>query len=858
MKVLLVEDEPHDAELALRTLRKAGLECTGLRVDTEETFLQALRDFEPDIILSDFSMPLFDGMSALNIVRHRLPNVPLIFVSGTIGEEYAINALKNGATDYVLKGNLARLAAAVQRALDDAKQVQEQRRIKAALDHSEQRFLLAASTGDVWDWTIATGESYIPHQWKQRHGYEDVEIPNQWSSWLSFLHPEDRRVVQAALKAHLRASAPFEVEFRTRERGGEYRWSQVKGKALRDSDGRASYMAGSIVDITERKHAEIKVRRLNRVYALLSGIGSLIVRAQGRDELFHEACRIAVETGGFPHAWVAFADAAGVVLSVQTPALPAEAAEALRRRVQDELVSTVTATAQPAFEEQLIWSEAADAALRSAALLPIVVEQRVVGVMGLHASESDFFDADERRLLSEMVNDLSFALDHIHKAERLNYLAFYDVLTGLANRSLFMERLTQYVETARREQEKVAVVTLNVDRFKTVNETLGYAAGDELLKQLAQRLTAGATDSNWYARIDADHFAVVVPEVQAEEVLARSIGQRTAHYFGEPFMIAGAELRLSARAGIAIYPADGSSADELYNHAMSAADKAKELGEPYLFYSQDMTERIAGSLALENKLRRAIRNKEFVLFYQPKLDSRSGRTHGVEALIRWRDPDRAGLVPPAEFIPLLEETGLIVEVGAWALQQAVRDHARWRGMGLPLVPRIAVNVSAVQLRRSDFVQTVRRAIELDDGPPGIDLEITESLVMEDIESNIVRLEQVRELGVGIAVDDFGTGYSSLRYLAQLPVQTLKIDRVFVDSMLKEASGMTLVSTMISLAHSLSLKVVAEGVETEAQADKLRELRCDEMQGYRFNPPLPFDRMTELLTEPHTSEQGEFQ
>lgn len=836
----------------MRTLRKSGLECSGLRVDTEEAFRKALVEFQPDVILSDFSMPLFDGMSALAIARKELPEAPFIFVSGTIGEEYAINALKNGAIDYVLKGNLARLASAVTRALEDVKRLHEQRRTAAALHHSEQRFLLAASTGDVWDWVVATGESYIPRQWKERHGYRDEEIANRWGSWFELLHPDDRGTVQAAIEAHLQTDAPYEVEFRSRDRDGGYRWSQVKGKALRDAQGQATYLAGSIVDITERKVAEIKVHHLNRVYALLSGIGSLIVRAQSLDELFSEACRVAVEAGGFRHAWVALVEGPGAGLRVpealaeRAPNLDPEEARAARDWVLAMVVPGVVAGAQAAFKDDLTSLSIELRGLRAAAALPMVVEGQVVGVLVLHTVEADFFDAAEQRLLGEMSNDLSFALDHIRKSEKLSYLAFYDALTGLANRELFMERLTQYVDSARREQRKLAVLALNVDRFKTVNESLGYAGGDELLKQLAKRLIDQATDSNWYARIDADHFAVVIPEVRMEEELARTIKRNTDAYFGQPFLIAGSELSMSARAGISIFPNDGDRADELYQHALSAAEKAKTRGETYLFYSQDMSRKIAGTLALENRLRRAVRNEEFVLYYQPKVDGRTRRILGVEALIRWQDPQK-GLIPPVQFIPLLEETGLIIEVGAWAMQQAVRDHKRWRSMDLPQVPRVAVNVSAIQLRRADFENTVRKAIGLGGGGACMDIEITESLVMEDIESNIVRLARVRDLGVSIAVDDFGTGYSSLRYLAQLPVQTLKIDRSFVHTMLSESNTMTLVSTVISLAHSLHLKVVAEGVETEEQARCLSRLGCDEMQGYWFSPPVPFDRMVEMLS-----------
>jgi EAL domain-containing protein (putative c-di-GMP-specific phosphodiesterase class I) len=256
-----------------------------------------------------------------------------------------------------------------------------------------------------------------------------------------------------------------------------------------------------------------------------------------------------------------------------------------------------------------------------------------------------------------------------------------------------------------------------------------------------------------------------------------------------------------------------------------------------------MTERIAERLALENKLRHAIEKEEFVLHYQPKVDVAHRRIVGVEALIRWQGPD--GLVPPLSFIPLLEETGLITQVGTWALKRALLDHRGWTAQGLP-APRVAVNVSPLQLRQRNFVDVVAQVIAAGPAPAGLDLELTESLVMEDIEGNIGKLNSIRALGVNIAIDDFGTGYSSLGYLAKLPVQALKIDRSFISAMDKDPNAMTLVSTIISLAHSLRLKVIAEGVETESQANTLRLLRCDELQGYLFSKPLPIDGITALL------------
>jgi len=414
----------------------------------------------------------------------------------------------------------------------------------------------------------------------------------------------------------------------------------------------------------------------------------------------------------------------------------------------------------------------------------------------------------------------------------------------LANRTLFHERLEQKLAAAGREQHRVAVVVMDVERFKTINDVFGRQAGDDLLKQIAGRMRRYSVDPARLARIGADHFAAIVPDVRSAEDFARSSQTRMQQFFGEPFRVGDTELRVSAKAGIALFPDDGSDTDTLFSNAEAALRKAKAGGEPYLFYTQQMTERVAENLALETKLRRALENHEFVLHYQPKVDLESRKVVGLEALIRWQSPE-LGLVPPIKFIGLLEETGLILPVGSWALKRASLDHRAWTEQGLK-PPRVAVNVSAIQLRQRDFVDIVERAIMEGVAPVGIDLEVTESLLMDDVQGNIEKLNAVRGLGVRIAIDDFGTGYSSLGYLAKLPVSSLKIDRSFIVTMNKDADAMTLVSTIISLAHSLRLKVIAEGVDDEEQAKFLRLLRCDEMQGYLFSKPLPATELVALL------------
>jgi diguanylate cyclase (GGDEF)-like protein len=400
------------------------------------------------------------------------------------------------------------------------------------------------------------------------------------------------------------------------------------------------------------------------------------------------------------------------------------------------------------------------------------------------------------------------------------------------------------MHAAAHEGRKVGVGVLDVERLKTINDSLGRQAGDELLRQIAQRFGVYALDERNLGRLDSDHFAVMVPGLKTAESAARLTRQRLKDCFGPVYRIDGNDLRVSARLGIALYPDDGDDAETLLKHAEAALKNAKASGEKYLFYTQQMTELVAGKLTLENKLRQALENGEFVLHYQAKVDTVTQCINGVEALIRWQSPE-LGLVPPGKFIPLMEETGLILEVGNWALARAVEDHRGWLAAGLP-APRISVNVSAIQMRSKDFVDVIAAAIGRGARPPGIDLEITESLVMEDIEASIGKLKQVRGFGLEVAIDDFGTGYSSLAYLARLPVQTLKIDRSFIITMLDDPGTMTLVQTMISLAHSLHLKVVAEGVDQVEQAKVLRLIRCDQMQGYLFSQPVPAEDFARLL------------
>jgi len=650
------------------------------------------------------------------------------------------------------------------------------------------------------------------------------------------------------LTAGAQIDNPIEL-LRHRADGSSY-WLEVRSQA-RLVEGRCTVVS-LVRDVSDRKFAEHRIAQLNRVQAMLSGINTLIVRARDRAELFKEACRIAVEAGGFAMAWIGILDR-GLLAIV--PVASVGATEALLSCLEEGLsLNGSTASRSPTVRvvrerksiivnganscEKLGVGQAyADAGIRSFAQFPLIVADEVVGVLALYAKDKNFFHSDEMRLLTELAGDVAFAIDHIEKQEKLEYLSFYDPLTGLANRTLFFDRVTQCLRTAEGRGQTLALVLIDLERFKNINDSLGRPAGDALLRQVAEWLVKSAGDSGRLSRVGADQFAVVLPAVSPRTDLAQLIETTLHAFLKHSFHWNGATYRLAAKTGVALYPDDGDTAEALFGNAEAALKKAKIGGDPYLFYAQTMTDTSAGRLSLENQLRQALEQQQFVLHYQPKISLTTGKITGAEALIRWNDPN-TGLVPPGRFIPILEETGLINEVGRWALHKAVEDYLSWQHAGLSPV-RIAVNVSPRQLGSRGFATEIEKLVSIDPlAASGLELEITESLIMADVKHSVASLQKFRAMGVTIAIDDFGTGFSSLNYLAKLPINTLKIDRSFIADLTSTPESNVLVAMIINLAHSLKLSVVAEGVETDCQSSILRSLHCDHVQGYLYCKPIP--------------------
>jgi diguanylate cyclase (GGDEF)-like protein len=720
IRVLMVEDMEFEAELASHHLLGEQIAHTVRRVETEEAMRAALLEFKPTVILSDFTLPQFNGLRALEVARECAPGVPFLFVSGTIGEERAIEALHRGAVDYVLKTNLARLGPAVKRALQEAQ--------ARAVQHRQEQ----------------------------------------------------------------------------------------------------------------------QIKRLTSVLRMLSGINGAVVRIRERPELLREACRLAVAVGGYPTALVALRQHGDRPLEPLTY----EGADRAAANASCELI-------EKALELQArSGGRARDAAApfecrdpqsgRPAVLgLPLLVDNTPIGFLGLGRGELGGVGVEESRMLREVAANLSFALQYLHQGSKVRLLSYFDVLTGLAKRPLFCQRLRHLLQDPAGARSRCAIAVLDVQNLNAINDSFGRHSGDLLLQLVADRLKRRFQDTEMLAHFSGGTFAVARAAGQGSRAALERLSEELDEMLEEPFSLAGQGIPVAARSGIAFHPDDGDDPDTLVQRAEASLHNAKISGQRHGQYSPEQHSRALARVALERRLRQALERREFELHYQPKVSVTHRRIEGAEALIRWNDPDR-GLVSPAAFLPLLEESGLIVDVGEWVIERAALDCQHWRSLGLSPI-RVAVNISPIQLREIDFVERfLAHTRSWSTDSCGLDVEITEGVVGGDASGEIGQLKNLRAAGVRIAIDDFGTGYSSLSRLAHLPIDTLKIDRSFIGEMTADARSRRLVSIIISIARTFNMVTVAEGVETQEQLDVLWHLGCEQSQGYLHSRPLSTAQFSTLL------------
>ena len=429
--------------------------------------------------------------------------------------------------------------------------------------------------------------------------------------------------------------------------------------------------------------------------------------------------------------------------------------------------------------------------------------------------------------------------------ERMAYVVLHDFLTNLPNGLLLQDRLAQAISHAGREKHKVAVMCLDLDHFKAINDMLGHLVGDKLLQEVAKRISSVSRASDTVSRRGGDEFVIMLPDLETVDD-ATDIAVKLINAISGLCMIDGNEIKITTSIGISIFPEDGCDGDSLIKYADAAMYHAKKNGRNnYQFFTNEMNQLALERMSIERKLCHAIEQQGFCLHYQPQVNLRSGRIIGVEALLRWSNPE-IGMVPPEYFIPIAEETGLIIPIGEWVLREACRQNSEWRMLGLPKIT-VAVNLSAVQFRQNNFGEMIKEILcEYGLDPSGLELEITESAVMHNAEASIALLLELKAMGLKLAVDDFGTGYSSLSYLKRFPIDKLKIDQSFVRDITVDSDDAVIVSTIINMARTLKLKVIAEGVETAEQLSFLKHQECDEIQGYYFSKPMPPEKINSLL------------
>ena len=687
LKLLCVDDCEEDVDLIVETLRRGGYAPIHERVCTAETMIAALERQAWDVVISDYSMPQFDGLAALAVVTGRGLDVPFILVSGAVGEETAVFAMKSGAHDYMMKHDIGRLVPVVRRELADAEMRHARRLAEANLRSSET--LLNSIVNTAADGIIVVDDTgmleFVNAAIERMFGWKPLELIG--------------RNIDCLMLARHRNSRPH---------------------AGADAEGRSH---GFAIDIAR----EVKGQRRN---------GSV-------------------------------------------------------------------------FPVELTFGE-----------MRIDGRAKYAGIMR---------DVTERKWAEE----------------RIRHLAHYDELTGLPNRALFSQLLEQALSESKFAQKQVAVLFIDLDRFKLINDSLSHESGDAVLQQVAKRLTEALPRRDTIARFGGDEFVVLMRDCSMPTDAAET-AQKLLTALAQPMMVEGQEYHLTASIGISAFPGDGENAQTIMKHSDIAMYRAKEHGKNnYQFYSAQMNVHSFERLVLERFLRRALEQDEFQVYYQPKIDLVTGCLTGMEALLRWIHPGM-GMISPVKFIPLAEETGLIVPIGAWVLRAACVQNRAWQVEGLPPL-RVAVNLSARQFAQDDLHATIVSVLEETGLPPELlELEITESVTMDNPEHAASLLQKLKALGIKLAIDDFGTGYSSLSYLKRFPIDNVKIDRSFIKDIPNDEDDVAITQAVIAMAHSLRLKVIAEGVEAEHHADFLREHGCDEAQGYLFGAPMPADEFRQVM------------
>lgn len=810
--ILFVENSEGDTASLLCELRRGGYEVTHERVETPEAFEAALERRSWDIVLAGYSMPYFSGTAALAFLRKKGSDLPFIFVSGTQGEEVAVEAIKAGASDYIMKSNLKRLVPVVERELRERMLRREREQADHRLRQSEERFRqLAENINEVF-WMSRPDLSeilYISPGYEKIWGSSCESLYQRPTAWLEAIHPEDREKVERSVRRRP-ALGTYEEEYRIIRPDGSVRWIRDRAFPIIDAKGEVFRITGIAEDITLRRQAEAALRKSEEQYRILA--------ESAQDAIFLLDPRGYLQYVNSFAAWQLGYSPKEIVGKRHDELFPPAIAE-----IQKHNIRKILETAEPIYtEEELVFRESK--VWMSIRMVPLKNEAgEVDGILGIAR------DIGERKKTEEI----------IHR------IAFYDATTGLPNRNKLYDLLLDLSGRDAGRNLRMALLLMDLDRFQEINDTLGHHRGDLLLQQLGERLKKIIFDIDIVARLGGDEFAVLLTKLKNHDDI-RLVIEKITRGLEAPFVIEGIPIAVEASIGIALYPDHGTDPDTLIRRADVAMYAAKKSGSGHLFYAPELDKYSSQRLALMAELRQALDQNQLLLHYQPKISLKSRKVVGVEALVRWQHPLR-GMISPDQFIGPAEQSGLIHSLTRWVLQTAVGQCALWRQAGFEAT--ISVNLSARNLLDPKLPEMVAGLLQGGGVEPGrIEFEITESAIMTDPVHARQVLMKLHKMGTRFAIDDFGMGYSSLSYLRELPVDAIKIDKSFVIQMVRNKGDMAIVRSTIELAHNLDLEVVAEGVETREILDRLEEISCDTAQGYFISRPIPAESLTRWLSD----------
>jgi diguanylate cyclase (GGDEF)-like protein/PAS domain S-box-containing protein len=714
-----------------------------------------------------------------------------------------------------------------------------QQRTRKIIETAQEAFISMDGEGAVTDWNGAAEATF---------GWSKDEVVGRPLSELILppaLRDAHRDGLRRLVETGEQRVLDRRLELTARHRLGREFPVELTITALREGSGWV--FNAFLRDISDRKEAEAQLEQRASQQAAVADLGRLALEGAELSRLMKEAVRVVSDTLGIDAAELLELTPEGLDLTVRAGRNEnVRLSGTDRPEVEMSLTTEAAVVVEDWVGEKRFPATRTDVA--SGATVVVHGRERPFGVLGAHSTERRIFSPDDLNFLQSVANVLAEAIERRTREEETRHRSLHDPLTGLPNRTLFLDRLAQALARAQRRELPVAVLFLDVDNFKSVNDTATHTSGDKLLKRLAARLRTAIRPSDTLARFGGDEFVLLCEELTGEAE-AVAIAERIGAEVRRPFEIDDAEHFVTMSIGIATSSAGIESSEDLIRDADAAMYGAKERGrDRYEIFDSELRARALSRHRTERDLRGAAHRGELRLFYQPIVELRSGATRGFEALLRWEHPER-GLIPPGEFIPIAENSALIVDIGGWTIREACRQAARWRAAGAASDLRYSVNLSPKQLAEPGLIPTVHAALEEAGVPPAaLALEITESVLMADPDAAVETLETLKVSGVAIVLDDFGTGYSSLDYVQKLPIDELKVDRSFIARLDQEDGDPAIVSAVISMAHALDLRVVAEGVETVEQLDRLRALDCDFAQGFYFARPLPAEAAEHSLLQ----------